>query len=193
MISSSRFVAMLDACILYPAPIRDLLLNFAAEGLFLPKWTDQIHDEWTRNLLKNRPELSIDQLQRTVDAMSRAFPDAKVSNYTTLIKSIKLPDEDDRHILAAAIRCKADLIVTANLKDFPKECLVEFSMEAQHPDEFINNIIGLNPETSLKAFLKQVSYLKNPPLTAFQVLDNFKKVGLNNTANSLLELLRNIV
>jgi predicted nucleic acid-binding protein len=190
MISSSRFVAILDACVLYPAPIRDLLLNLADVGLFIPKWTDQIHDEWTRNLLINRPELSKNLLQKTVDAMFRAFPDANVSGYATLIKAINLPDSDDRHILAAAIRCKADVVVTANLKDFPKEYLDQFGIEAQHPDEFITNVIRLNPETAFQAFKNQVSYLRNPPLTVFQVLENFRKVGLDNTADTLIELLR---
>jgi hypothetical protein len=108
MIHSARFVAILDACVLYPAPIRDLLLHLANVELYTPKWTDQIHEEWTRNLLLNRPDISATQLQRTVNAMHKAFPDAIVCNYEVLISSINLPDKNDVHVLSAAIRCYCD-------------------------------------------------------------------------------------
>ncbi|GAB3719440.1 PIN domain-containing protein [Spirosoma flavus] len=161
MIHSSRFVALLDACVLYPAPTRDLLLNLADFELYIPKWTDQIHEEWTRNLLLNRPELNANQLQKTVKAMYNAFPDANVEHYEQLISSINLTDKDDRHVLAAAIRCQATIIVTSNLKDFPNDYLKLFDIEAQHPDHFIAYLIDLNPKKSIKAFHQQVTYLKN--------------------------------
>ncbi len=91
MIHSPKFVALLDACVLYPAPIRDLLLNLADVELYTPKWTDQIHQEWTRNLLLNRPELKATQLERTTQAMNKAFPDANVVRYEALIDSLTLP------------------------------------------------------------------------------------------------------
>ncbi|GAC1604294.1 MAG: hypothetical protein NVS3B25_33440 [Hymenobacter sp.] len=122
MIHSPRFVAVLDACVLYPAPIRDLLLHLATLGLYTPKWTEIIHDEWTRNLLKNRQDLTAEQLQKTKAAMCGAFPDADVLHFEALIEALELPDLDDRHLLAAAIRCQADIIVTSNLKDFPRCC-----------------------------------------------------------------------
>jgi hypothetical protein len=185
MIHSPKFTAILDACVLYPAPVRDLLLHLADFELYTPRWTDRIHNEWTRNLLQNRPDLKAEQLNRTVFEMKKAFPDANVEKYESLIPAFNLPDEDDLHVLAAAVRCLADVIVTSNLKDFPAECLKEFDIEAQHPDLFISNLIDLNPEKSREAFLQQVSFLKNPPMTELQVLESLKKCGLRATSTKL--------
>ena len=189
MIHSPRFVAVLDACVLYPAPIRDLLLHLAALDLYTPKWTDRIQEEWTRSLLINRPDLSRQQLQRIPEAMNSSFPDSSVEQYESLIAAVALPDPDDRHIVAAAIRCHADVIVTANLKDFPKECLSQFDVEAQHPDYFISNLIDLNAGKALQAFENQVACLRNPPKTKAEVLGNLEKVGLAVTCTKLLELI----
>lgn len=189
MIHSGRFVAVLDACVLYPAPIRDLLLHLADLDLYTPKWTDKIHEEWTRNLLKNRPEISQQQLQKTIVAMQDAFPDANVLNFELFIKSIDLPDQNDAHVVAAAIRCEADIIITANTKDFPNHYLKQFAIEAQHPDLFINNLIELNPETALTAFKNQVANLRNPPMTHISVLDKLKNAGLVKSREGLLRLI----
>ena len=188
MTHSPRFVAVLDACVLYPAPIRDLLLHLASVGLYTPKWTETIHDEWTRNLLKNRKDLTAGQLRKTRLAMCAAFPDAEVGHIEPLIAVLQLPDPADRHVLAAAIRCQADVIVTANLKDFPAAVLAPYDVEAQHPDLFISNLIDLNPDKALEAFRAQVAFLKNPPKTPHQVLDNFRNVALPTTADKLAKL-----
>ncbi|HEY9008253.1 MAG TPA: PIN domain-containing protein [Ohtaekwangia sp.] len=190
MIHSARFTAVLDACVLYPAPIRDPLLHLASFELYTPKWTDRIHEEWRRNLLLKRLDLRPEQLDRTVQEMKKAFPDAGVEKYESLITSLQLPDEDDRHILAAAIRCKTDVIVTFNLKDFPSKAIEHFDIEAQHPDLFISNLIDLNPEKSVEAFLKQVSFLRNPPKSELQVLDTLKNCGLDAATSKLAEKLK---
>lgn len=88
MIHSPRFTVVLDACVLYPAPIRDILLSLAAEGLFKAKWSDMIQVEWLRNLLKNRTDLKKEQLNQTVNTMNLAFPDANVENFKELIPSL---------------------------------------------------------------------------------------------------------
>ena len=142
---------VLDACVLYPAPIRDLLLHMANEELYRPKWSDQIQEEWVRNLLINRPDLSFRQLQQTTQAMNRAFPDATVREYEVLISTLELPDADDRHVLAAAIHGQASLIVTANLKDFPPLYLRSLGIAAQHPDAFIAQFFESNPADVLRA------------------------------------------
>ena len=126
----SNFTAVFDACVLYPAPLRDLLMSVAMSEQFRARWTTEIHHEWTRNLLKNRNDLSLAQLQRTVELMNQAIPDCLVENYTDLITSLELPDANDRHVLAAAIKCQADVIVTNNLKDFPKDKLQTYGIEA---------------------------------------------------------------
>jgi predicted nucleic acid-binding protein len=176
MIHSPRFIAVLDACVLYPVPIRDLLLSLASA---------LIQDEWSRNLLVNRSDLNAAQLQRTATMMNTAFPDADVEGYEVFIPTLTLPDPDDRHVLAAALRSQADVIVTTNLKDFPASYLRTFDVEVQHPDEFIGYLIDLNPAKALEAFRQQVARLKNPPLAAAQVLGNLRKSNLPLTAARL--------
>lgn len=189
MIHSPRFIAVLDACVLYPVPIRDLLLSLASAGLYKPKWSVLIQDEWSRNLLANRADLTATQLQRTAMMMNTAFPDADVQGYEVFIPTLTLPDPDDRHVLAAALRSQADVIVTTNLKDFPVPYIRTFDVEVQHPDEFISNLIDLNPAKALEAFRQQVARLRNPPIAAAQVLDNLRKSSLPATSARLEALL----
>jgi predicted nucleic acid-binding protein len=108
-----------DACVLYPAPLRDLLVQLATTRIFRAKWTDLIHDEWTRNLLVKRPDLNIERLTRLRVLMNESIPDSLVTDFEHLIPSLELPDPDDCHVLAAAITAEAKTIVTFNLKDFP--------------------------------------------------------------------------
>ncbi len=117
----SSFTAVYDACVLYPAPLRDFLIRLGLSGRFRARWSAQIHDEWKRNLLLNRPDLTAEQLNRTSALMDRAIPDALVTGHEELIAGLTLPDIDDRHVLAAAIRCNASVIVTFNEKDFPAQ------------------------------------------------------------------------
>ncbi|MEX1191130.1 MAG: PIN domain-containing protein [Brumimicrobium sp.] len=182
MIHSPKFTVVLDACVLYPAPVRDILLSLADIGLFKPKWTDQIQEEWTRNLLRNRGELSKKALKLTVEAMNKAFPDSNVENYEELIPAINLPDEDDRHVLACGIRCNADLITTFNIKDFPPKELYQYDIEVQNPDEFISNLIDLNDDLACKAFSKMAQRLKNPPKTRKQIIETLIKCKLKASA-----------
>jgi hypothetical protein len=115
--------ALLDSCVLYPARLRDLLLSLAAADLFRPIWTEAIHKEWMTGVLVNRPDLTRSQLEAARGAMDRAFPASSISGFESLIPAFSLPDPDDRHVLAAAVHVKADLIVTTNLKDFPSGVL----------------------------------------------------------------------
>ena len=185
MIHLPRFIAVLDACVLYPVPIRDLLLSLASAGLYKPKWSALIQDEWSRNLLANRSDLTAAQLQRTATMMNTAFPDADVAGYEVFVPTLTLPVPDDRHVLAAALRSQADVIVTTNLKDFPVLYVRAFDVEVQHPDEFVGNLIDLNPAKALEAFRQQVARLKNPPIAVAQVLDNLRKSSMPATAARL--------
>jgi predicted nucleic acid-binding protein len=187
MIYSGSYVALLDANVLYPAPLRDYLLHLAVVELYKPKWTVQIHDEWMRNPLLKRPDLRQADLEKAKAAMDSAFPNADISGYEYLINNIILPDPQDRHILASAIKGKADVIVTANLKDFPAETLAIYGIEVQHPDIFVSNLIYLDKGKCLKALSNQVKNLRNPPKTREEVLNNLSKCGL---ANSVLLLQR---
>lgn len=182
---SSPFTAVFDACVLYPAPLRDFLMWLALSGRFRARWTDLIHDEWVRNLLKNRPELDPANLQRTVERMNAALPDALVTGHEALIDGLTLPDPDDRHVLAAAIRCGASVIVTFNERDFPEDRLAPFGIEVQHPDEFIDNLFDLDQAAVVAAAQKQRHTLKNPPIDADRYLEILQKQGLIRTVKNL--------
>lgn len=111
-------VALLDANVLYPAPLCDLLIQMSFDDLFQARWTAEIEHVWKRNLLINRPDLAA-QIDRTQAVMRRAISDALVAGQTARIPGLSLPDPDDRHALAVAIPTAADQIVTFNLRDFP--------------------------------------------------------------------------
>ena len=183
----ANFSAVYDACVLYPAPLRDLLLQLALTGLYRAHWTDDIHDEWTRNVLKNRKDLTQTQLQRTRELMDSNVRDCLVTGYESLIPSLQLPDENDRHVLAAAIRAGADVIVTYNLKDFPPASLDEFGIEAQHPDEFIIHLIDLAPSKVCGAAKTIRARLRNPPRTVNEYLDVLEQNQLPETVAKFRE------
>jgi len=174
-----------DACVLYPAPLRDLLMHLALTDLYRAKWTEQIHEEWIRNVLKNRPDLCREQLEHTRRLMNQSVRDCLVTGYEFLIPSLELPDADDRHVLAAAIRSQASIILTSNLKDFPKQLLDAYEIEALHPDEFISDLLDINTAKVLEAVAKCRRSLKNPPKTVNEYLDTLLKQGLPETVNQL--------
>lgn len=181
----SNFVAVYDACVLYPAPLRDLLMHLAISDLFRARWTARIHDEWMRNLLASRPDLSCAQLERTRELMDASVPDCLVTGYESLEAGLTLPDADDRHVLAAAILCRAGTIVTFNLKDFPTKTLAPFGITAQHPDEFIEHAFGINPAAVIAAVHDHRVSLTHPPKTADELLDGYLKQGLVTTVGLL--------
>ena len=135
MAGSARYTAILDANVLYPATLRDLLLSLARDGLYHARWSERIQDEWVRSLLARRPDLEAAALRRTCELMAQAVPDSVVQGWQSIEPGLTgLPDADDRHVLAAAICGHAD--VTFNLSDFPVEGLAPFGVEAKHPDDF---------------------------------------------------------
>lgn len=182
--TSSR-VVVYDACVLYPAPLRDLLLWLGLSGLFRARWTDQIHQEWQRNLLANRPNIIAESLQRTERLMNTAIPDALIHNYDDLILDIHLPDKNDRHVLAAALKGGASTIVTFNLKDFPASLLSQYDVEAQHPDDFIDELMDLDMAAVLNAVRQQRGHLKRPPMFADEYLQMLLRQGLVQTVKKL--------
>lgn len=181
----SPFTAIFDACVLYPAPLRDFLMWLGLSGRFRARWSQQIHEEWKRNLLLNRPDLTRAQPDRTSDLMDRAIPDGLVHGYQGLIAGLTLPDPDDRHVLAAAIRCGASVIVTFNQRDFPNELLASYGVESQHPDEFVDNLLDLDPAAVVAAAQRQRAQLKNPPADVDQYLDMLLRQGLVQTTKAL--------
>jgi predicted nucleic acid-binding protein len=162
-------------------------MELSAAGLFRAKWTDRIQEEWITNLLANRSDLRREQLDRTKQLMTAAVPDCLVHNFEGLEPSLNLPDPDDVHVLAAAIHCKADAIITFNLKHFPYEVLEQFDIEAQHPDEFIHHQFGLNHAGVVTAVQRCRARLKTPPKTAEEYLDILAAQALPQTVAVLSE------
>lgn len=181
----TSFTVVFDACVLYPAPLRDILMELAVAGLFRARWTEEIHEEWIRNLLKDRPDLTADKLQRTRDMMNKAVLDSLVTDYEDLIPGLKLPDEKDRHVLAAAIKCGASAIVTSNLKDFPVDYLATFGIEPQHPDDFIACQFDLNKAVGCSAVKRLRQRLKNPPISVADYIRTLEKLPLPQTVYRL--------
>jgi hypothetical protein len=177
----ASFTALYDACVLYPAPLRDLLMQLALSDLYRAKWTDAIHDEWIDNLLEQRPDLRREDLERTRELMNAHVRDCLVERFESLIPSLTLPDPRDRHVLAAAIRGRADVIVTFNLRDFPAEALAPYDIDAQHPDAFIGHLIDLAPSVVCRAARKCRARLRNPPLAVDEYLDTLARQGLPET------------
>jgi len=184
------FIAFYDANVLYPAELRNFLMHLALMGVFRAKWSADVHQEWIGSLLKNRPDLTRSQVERTRQLMDKAAPDALITGYEHLIPGLVLPDERDRHVLAAAIHGAASVIVTCNLMDFPLQALQEFDIEAQHPDEFILSLFELSPALVAEAAENHRTSLKNPAKTVKEYLDSLAKQDLPKTATALRDYFR---
>ncbi len=183
--SVATFTAIYDASVLYPAPLRDLLLHLALTDLFRARWTAAIHEEWMEALLADRPDLSREKLERTRQLMDASVLDCLVEGYEDLMPGLQLPDPDDRHVLAAAIRVGADVIVTANLKHFPASALAGYGIDAQHPDQFIHHLLDLAPGPVCVAVKTHRQGLKNPPKTISQYLETLERQVLPETVAAL--------
>jgi hypothetical protein len=121
--------------------------------------------------------------------MIEAVPDCLVTGYEPLIRNLDLPDPDDRHVLAAAIRGHAQVIVTANLKHFPPEALDPFDIEARGPDEFVRNLIDLDPAAVGRVIIDQAADLQAPARSVEEVVDALEEAGLRESAAELRRLL----
>ena len=177
----ARLTALLDANVLYPAGLRDVLLRLADRYLYAPLWTSDIHAEWMRNLLADRSDLDAGVLERTRAVMNEHFPDAIVTGYETIVARLDLPDPGDRHVLAAAIRGQADVIVTGNLRDFPADRLAPHALTAQHPDAFIAGLFEAGPDAVLAAVRGHRAALRNPPRSPGEHLAALERLGLMRT------------
>jgi predicted nucleic acid-binding protein len=175
------FVVVYDANVLYPSTLRDVVIRVAQAGLVQAKWTDRILEETFDSLLKNRPDLDPTLIARTRQLMGDAIRDVRVEGYEPLIDALDLPDPDDRHVLAAAIKAKAQLIVTANLADFPDIALTAWNTEAKHPDDFLVDQFHLDAIT-LHQIIQAIADSWTPPATIDQVLDSLQRSGAPQAA-----------
>jgi predicted nucleic acid-binding protein len=171
-------VAVYDACVLYPFHLRNVLIQSAFDGLVDARWTDDIHDEWMRNLAANTPTLPIERLEVTRDRMKSVLPEADVANYRPLVAGPKLPDPDDRHVLAAAIAGKASIIVTWNLKDFPAGDLSPYGVTSKSPDDFLTDLHAAFPEALISSVASARRNLRKTTPTAKAFVDALEQGGL---------------
>lgn len=176
------FVVLYDANVLYPSMLRDLLIRVAQAGLVQAKWTDEILDEVFDNLTANRPDLDPQKLARARDLMNKAVRDSLVTGYEPLIEGLDLPDPGDRHVLAAAIKSRSQVIVTNNLRDFPAAALEPWDLEAKSADDFILDQIDLNREAVLSAVQRIADSRTRPPATFAEVVVMLERDGLVETA-----------
>ena len=182
---SQYIVALLDANVLYPAPMRDILVQLANDDLFRAKWTADIQCEWIEALIRNEPHRDRRKLERTRERMDSETRDALVTGYESLIDGLKLPDPDDRHVLAAAIVSCCDVIVTQNLKDFPQEALDPYGIEVQRSDDFLAHHLDLFPRKARESVRKVRLRLKNPSYTVEDYLANLTQLDLIRTVSEL--------
>jgi hypothetical protein len=173
----NRFVAVLDANVLFSFRVKDVLLTFAELGLYRARWTQQILDEWTENLVEQKPELE-DRIRSQQLAMENAFPESVVEGYEAIAVGLALPDPNDNHVLAATIRCGAQLIVTENLKDFPANVLAQYDIEARSADDFLSSTFELFPRDSLAALRTVRRGYDNPAMNPSEFIMDLRRVKL---------------
>jgi predicted nucleic acid-binding protein len=172
--AATREIVVLDACVLYPAPLRDLLLSLASAGLYQARWTHMIQAEWITNLLLHRPDLQPEALARTAELMNHAVENSLVNDFEELIDSIVLRDPKDRHVVAAAIRCQADSIVTFNTKDFPQQGKIKIL----HPDDFCCSLYVRDRQLTLDTVRTLRRRLRRPAKTAQELIATYERQGL---------------
>lgn len=178
-------LAVLDACILYPPSLRDLLMRLAIAGAYAPRWTEEIHAEWIHNVLADNPEVTPAQLERTRRLMDQTISDAVVSGYEARIPALSLPDANDRHVLAAAIEAQAPLIVTFNLSDFPNAVLGKYGVQAVHPDDFLSGLFDDDAALFLRAVQAHRASLHHPPKDAAGYVQTLRTNRLKELAMRL--------
>lgn len=172
------FQVVYDANVLYPPTLRHVLLQIAMTDLVQARWTDQILDETFRNIVSNNPQLDADRLLRTRRLMCEAVPDCLITGYEPIVATLKLPDVDDRHVLAAAIRARASTIVTRNVDDFPADVLGPWDIEAKHPDQFLLDQFHLDGVAVHAAVQRVADSMRNPPATFNDVVETLERCGL---------------
>ena len=182
---ADRFTAVLDANVIAGGMTRNILLSLAEAGLYRPRWSNDILDEFHRFFVKLYDDEETAERQRL--NMERAFPEALVENYSVLIGGLDLPDKDDRHVLACAIQTKASVIVTENLKDFPEDVLQLYDIVAIGLDDFIADILDMAGSEAIAAIRKMRERFGNPKLDADELILRIEKLGLTQTANILTE------
>lgn len=181
------FTAVLDANVIYPFTLRDVLLTLAEREFFRPTWSQEILDEATRNLLAD-DVMGEDQARQLVAQMNIAFDDALVDGRAVndLVPAMT-NDPKDRHVLAAAVVCGADAIITQNLRDFPGDACAPHGVDVLSPDEFLSSMFDMNPSLVADAITWMANQRKNPPLSLRDISSRLSRTGCNQFSGRLEE------
>ena len=182
---SSPPIAVYDACVLYPFQLRNLLVQFAVDRLVDARWTDEIHDEWIRNLLVKAPTLTRAQLEATRNLMDQVLPQARVAGYEARIATITLPDPGDRHVVAAAAEAGAALIVTWNVRDFPAAELRPHGLRKATPDAFLTDLYEASPTVVAAAVENARRNLNLSQVSRLAYLEVLQRQGLKRFVAAL--------
>jgi hypothetical protein len=158
-------VAVFDACVLYPFHLRNIVVQAATDHLVAGRWTDEIHDEWVRNLAGARA-IPMAKLQRLRQFMNETLPAAMVTGYEEHVAAVNLPDPDDRHVVAAGIAAGATVILTWNLRHFPVKELQRFSLRRKTPDTFLSDLYDQVPDLMIGSLAKARRNLKRTYVSA---------------------------
>jgi hypothetical protein len=183
--------AVCDACVIYSITMADLLTSLGVAGVFYPRWTHAIHDEWMRNLLANRTAdstLTPEKLTARRDAMIGAIEDSLVEGFEELIPALSLPDADDRHVLAAAIKAEAPFIITFNLSNFPAAALAPYRMQAIHPDDFLTALLQEAEAEVIGVLQEMRARRRRPPISESDFLSLLERQGLKKFVAALRQL-----
>lgn len=189
---ANRYTAFVDACSLVSVWRRNLLLSLAEAEFFRLRWSQTILDETERALAKlhlQRGNTDGDtRARQAVAAMMKAFPEAMVDEFTSLLaNSVGLLDPNDEHVIAAAVKTQAQAIVTENISDFPAELLGKLNLEARTADEFIADTIELEEGLAIPAIRNMRLRLKRPEMEAGDLLRSFEAHGLFETVSVLTQ------
>lgn len=171
------FSVLLDTCTLHKPYLRDTLLRLADAEIYRPLWSAAILDELRHSLI--RRGFAEDRIDYLLDTMTSAFEDAEVTGYEDLVGSMQTSDPDDRHVLAAAVRSEAAVIVTDNVSDFPEAATTPYEIEVKTPDEFLLDQLDLHRDTVLLTLTDQADAHRRPPHDLAGLLTRLERDGLS--------------
>lgn len=184
----STFTVLIDANVFFGARLRSLVLFLAQSKMFRARWSARIDDEWTTNVA-NKRGIEIERLQRTRDLIDQAVADCLVTGFEPLEPSFTgLPDPDDRHVLAAAMVARAELILTFNIADFPDDVIGPLGIETRHPDAFLQDLYHISDETFIEAVALDFAHYKKPALEFEEYVDTLRRAGVPETADLIASL-----
>jgi len=178
-------IAVYDACVLYPFHLRNLLVQCAVDRLVDARWTDEIHDEWIRNLTANDPTIPPNHLRAARDLMNAAVPTATVKAYEAIIPSIVLPDADDRHVVAAAVAAGASVIVTWNVRDFPAAELRRHRLRKLTPDIFLTRLYDQIPDAMIAAVARARRNLRRSKVSSKEFVAALRRQRLTRFVSKI--------